>query len=159
MAPIREIVFERILDASPEVVWQAWTVPGRLKQWWGPDNVSIPECEIELRVGGKIYIVMEAGEAMGPYKGTRWPMEGKLTVVEKNSKLSFTVRAWTEGQEQATQIEQGTELRLVDENGRTKLHLKAVVYKTGPKAEMAVKGMEAGFNQQLNKLDKFLTQK
>lgn len=156
MTPVKEIEFERTFDASLETVWQAWTDPEKLKAWWGPDNVSIPECEVDLRVGGRIYIVMEAGEAMGEYKGTRWPMEGKYTVVEKNAKLSYAVKAWTEGQEGTTEIDQVTELVLADENGKTKMKLKATINKTGPDAKMAVEGMQWGYNQQLDKLDKFL---
>lgn len=156
MTPIKEIEFERTYDAPLETIWQAWTDPKMLKEWWGPNDVSIPECEVDLRVGGRIYIVMEAGEAMGPYKGTRWPMEGEYTVVEKNSKLSYKAKAWTEGQEESTEIDQVTELALTSDNGKTKLKLKAAINKTGPNAQMAVQGMQAGFNQQLDKLDKFL---
>jgi uncharacterized protein YndB with AHSA1/START domain len=156
MTPIKEIEFERIYDAPIDIVWKAWTDPDHLKQWWGPDNVSIPECEVDLRVGGRIYIVMEAGEAMGPYKGTRWPMEGKYTVVEKNSKLTYVVKAWTEGQDVTTEIDQITELMLFDENGKTKIRLKATINKTGSDAKMAVEGMKYGFEQQLDKLSKFL---
>jgi len=156
MSPIKEVVFEREFDTPLDTVWQAWTDPKMLKEWWGPNNVSIPECEVDLRVGGKIYIVMEAGEAMGPYKGTRWPMEGKFTVVETNSKLSYTAKAWTEGQEGATEIDQVTELALADENGKTKLKLKVAINKTGPNAGMAAQGMQGGVNQQLDKLEKFL---
>lgn len=159
MAPIKEVVFERTLDAPLETVWQAWTDPKMLKEWWGPNNVSIPECEVDLRVGGKIYIVMEAGEAMGSYKGTRWPMEGKFTVVETNSKLTYTAKAWIEGQEEATEIDQVTKLTLADENGKTKLKLKVTINTTGPNAGMAAQGMQMGFNQQLDKLDKFLVKR
>jgi uncharacterized protein YndB with AHSA1/START domain len=156
MTPIKEIEFERIYDAPIDIVWKAWTDPDHLKEWWGPDNVSIPECEVDLRVGGRIYIVMEAGEAMGPYKGTRWPMEGKYTVVEKDSKLTYVVKAWTEGQDVTTEIDQITELMLFDENGKTKIRLKATINKTGSDAKMAVEGMKYGFEQQLDKLSKFL---
>ncbi len=156
MTPIKEIEFERIYDVPVETIWEAWTDPKILKQWWGPNDVSIPECEVDLRVGGRIYIVMEAGEAMGSYKGTRWPMEGTYTVVEPNSSLSYSAKAWTEGAEDTTQIDQVTELLLTNENGKTKLKLKAAINKTGPDAGMAVEGMEYGFNQQLDKLDKFL---
>ncbi len=159
MEPIKEVVFERTYDASPETVWQAWTDPKMIKQWWGPNNVTIPECEVDLRVGGKIYIVMEAGEAMGPYKGTKWPMLGKFTAVEPNSQLSYTVQAWTEGQYEETTIDQTTELTLTEEDGKTKLKIKATIYKTGPKAGMAVQGMQAGFTQQLEKLKDFLSSK
>ena len=96
MKPIKEVELERIYDASLETVWKAWTNPEMLKQWWGPNNVTIPECEVDLRVGGTFYIVMEAGEGMGPYKGTKWPMQAEFTVVEPRSKLFYTAKAWTE---------------------------------------------------------------
>ncbi|HXN09057.1 MAG TPA: SRPBCC domain-containing protein [Candidatus Acidoferrales bacterium] len=156
MEPIKEIVFERTYDASPETVWQAWTDPEMLKQWWGPDNVTIPECDLDLRVGGKFYIVMEAGEAMGPYKGTKWPMLAEFTVVERHSRLAYTAQAWTEGQKDETTIDQTTELTLSEENGKTKLKIKAAVFKIGSKAGMAIQGMQAGFTQQLKKLNDFL---
>jgi uncharacterized protein YndB with AHSA1/START domain len=159
MEPIKEVVFERTYDASPKMVWQVWTNPEMIKQWWGPNNVIIPECEVDPRVGGKIYIVMEAGEAMGPYKGTKWPMLGEFTVVEPNSKLSYTAKAWTEGQNEKTTIDQTTELTLTEEKGKTQLKIRAVINKIGPGAGMAVQGMEAGFTQQLDKLNDFLIAK
>lgn len=156
MTPIKEASFERIYDAPIETVWQAWTDPEMLKQWWGPENVSIPECEVDLRVGGRFYIVMEAGEGMGPFKGIRWPMDAKYTVVDTESKLSYTAKAWTEGQEDTTQIDQLTELVLTEENGKTKIALKATINSVGPDAGMAAEGMKMGFTQQLDKLIKFL---
>jgi uncharacterized protein YndB with AHSA1/START domain len=156
MAPIKEVGFERIYDAPIEQVWKAWTDPVLLKQWWGPDNVVIPECEVDLRVGGRFYIVMEAGEAMGPYKGTQWPMEAKFTVVEPNSKLAYEAKAWTKGDEDATEIETVTELTLSEENGKTKVVLKSTMNNAGPNAQTAVEGMQYGFTQQLAKLTKFL---
>ena len=158
MSPIKEVVLEKIYNAPIDQVWKAWTDPEELKQWWGPDHVSIPECEVDLRVGGRFYIVMEAGEAMGSYKGTRWPMEAKFTEVIPNSKLTYTAKAWTEGDTEATLIDQATEVTLAEENGKTKVTVKATVNSTGPKAGMAVAGMQMGFTQQLEKLQKFLAQ-
>jgi uncharacterized protein YndB with AHSA1/START domain len=40
MEPIKEVVFEITYDAPPEMVWQAWTDPEMVKQWWGPDNAK-----------------------------------------------------------------------------------------------------------------------
>jgi uncharacterized protein YndB with AHSA1/START domain len=158
MENIKEFIMERVFDAPPELVWQAWTDPEMLKQWWGPNNVTIPECEVDLRVGGKFYIVMEAGEAMGPYRGTKWPMLAKFTVVEPNVKLSYGAQAWTEGQKEQTMIDQTTELSLAKEQGKTKIKIRATIYKVGPGlgAEMAVQGMQGGFTQQLDKLNAFL---
>jgi uncharacterized protein YndB with AHSA1/START domain len=170
MEPVKELVIEKTYDASPETIWQAWTEPARLKQWWGPDNVTIPECEVDLRIGGKFYIVMEAGAAMGPYQGTKWPMLAEYTEVIPNSKLSYTAQAWTEGIKEDTLIDQTTEMTLTKENNppsrkatdgqsKTKLKIRAAIYKTGHGAGMAVQGMQAGFTQQLEKLNDFLTAK
>jgi len=156
MGAVKEVSFERVYDAPIAKVWEAWTNPEILKQWWGPDNVSIPECEVDLKVGGKFYIVMEAGEAMGPIKGTRWPMDAQFTVVEPNAKIAYTAKAWTEGQGDATDINQNTEIDMSEENGKTKVTVKAAILSTGPAAGAAVQGMEYGFNQQLDKLTKFL---
>jgi uncharacterized protein YndB with AHSA1/START domain len=156
MKPIKEVELEKTYDASVEKVWQAWTDPEMLKQWWGPDNVTIPECKIDLRVGGTFYIVMEAGEAMGPYKGTLWPMQAEFTVVKPHSQISYTAKAWTEGAQEDTTIDQTTDILFVEENGKTKVKVKAAIHKTGPKAKMAVEGMQYGFTQQLEKLNNFL---
>ena len=153
---LQEVEFEREYDAPIEKVWAAWTDPVQLKQWWGPNDVSIPECEVDLRVGGKIYIVMEAGEAMGEFKGTRWPMEATFTMVDEPTKLVYEARAWTEGAEEATTIETVQELTLSEENGKTKLHLKAAINKAAPGAGPAVQGMQYGYGQQFDKLDTFL---
>jgi len=167
-----EFAIELVFDAPRELIWQALTDPGMLKQWWGPNNVAIPEVEIDLRVGGKFYIVMEAGEAMGQYKGTKWPMLAEFTVVVPNSNLSYNAQAWTEGQKEETMIEQTTELTLTEENNppssrqggttdgrsKTKLKLVATVHKVGLGlgAQMAVQGMQGGLTQQLDKLNNFL---
>jgi len=156
MEPIKEVALERTYEAPLESVWQAWTDPAKLKQWWGPDNVTIPTCEVDLKVGGKFYIVMEAGEAMGPYKGTLWPMQAEFTVVEPNAKLAYKANAWTEGAREDFSIDQTTEVVFAEEGGKTKVTVKASIYKLGPKAGMAAEGMQAGFTQQLEKLSAFL---
>ncbi len=155
-----EITLVRTFDTSLEQMWQTWTDPELLKQWWGPDNVTIPKCEVDLRVGGKFYIVMEAGEAMGPYKGTKeWPMLATFTVVEPNAKLFYDAKAWTEGQNEETTIDQTTEITFSEKNGTTELKVFAIIHKAGPGAQMAVQGMQAGFTQQLEKLSHFLAEK
>jgi uncharacterized protein YndB with AHSA1/START domain len=156
MSPIKEIEFKRSYDVPIEVVWKAWTDPEILKQWWGPNGVVITECKVDLCVGGRFYIVMEAGEAMGPMKGTRWPMEASYTKIEPHVALAYTARAWTEGQEATTELSQISELTLSHKNGSTTLYLKAALVSAGPDATMAIKGMQWGYTQQLEKLSSVL---
>ncbi len=153
----KEITIVRMYDAPLETVWRAWTDPKELMQWWGPENVSIPECEVDLKVGGRFYIVMEAGEAMGSYKGTKWPMLAEFTEVDTHKRLVYTAQAWTEGMKEDTTIDQRTEITMTEEDGKTKVQVRAAIFKMGPKAGMAVQGMEMGFTQQLAKLQDYLS--
>ena len=159
MAKNHQAQFERVLDASREAVWKAWTDPKLVADWWGPSGVTIPECELDVRVGGKIYIVMLAGEAMGQFKGTRWPMKGKFTKVEPLSRLTYTAQAWTEGQGPKTQIDQITDISFADQGGKTKVTINVTITNADTAPKMAVEGMSYGFNQQLDKLAAFLATK
>lgn len=44
---------ERFINASPARVFEAWTDPQQLKQWFGPDWVQTCEIVAEAKVGGK----------------------------------------------------------------------------------------------------------
>ena len=54
----RQLTLTRVFDAPRELVFQAWTEPEHLKQWWGPNGFTTPACEVDLRVGGAWKIVM-----------------------------------------------------------------------------------------------------
>ena len=54
------LVIERVFEATPARVWQAWTDPELFKRWWGPKDYTCPVCKIDLRVGGKYIASMRA---------------------------------------------------------------------------------------------------
>ncbi len=35
------IIHTRILDAPRELVWEVWTTPEHIKEWWGPNGFSL----------------------------------------------------------------------------------------------------------------------
>ena len=47
-----ELTLSRVIRASREAVFAAWTNPELLTQWWGPGPVSCPEAHVDLREGG-----------------------------------------------------------------------------------------------------------
>ena len=47
-----EIVITRTFDASAAALFDAWTTPELVKQWWGYPDDEWRVCEIDLRVGG-----------------------------------------------------------------------------------------------------------
>jgi uncharacterized protein YndB with AHSA1/START domain len=67
MTQDRTMTLERLIHATPQAVWRAWTDPAVLPQWFGPAGYSCKTKEIDLRTGG-LWIF----DMTGP-DGTIWP--------------------------------------------------------------------------------------
>lgn len=48
----REIIITRVLHAPRELVWQAWTDPKHVANWWGPRGFTTTIKKMDFRVGG-----------------------------------------------------------------------------------------------------------
>ena len=53
-------IIERIVAASPERVWQLWTTPDGISQWWAPDGFRTDVDRLELTEGGELVYTMTA---------------------------------------------------------------------------------------------------
>jgi len=47
-----DFVIVREFDAPRELLWQCFTQPDRMKEWWGPKGSTIVASKMDLRVGG-----------------------------------------------------------------------------------------------------------
>ncbi len=87
----RELVLSRIISAPRASVYQAWTNPDLLKQWFAPLPWTTPRAEMDVRPGGASLVVMK-----GP-DGVEFPNPGLFLEVVPNEKLVFTdayTQAW-----------------------------------------------------------------
>ena len=66
----RELVLTRLIDASRDKLFRAWTEPDLLKQWFAPLPYTTPVAELDVRPGGANLIVMR-----GP-DGSEMPVRG-----------------------------------------------------------------------------------
>jgi uncharacterized protein YndB with AHSA1/START domain len=80
----RELVLTRIINASPEKVYRAWTDPELLKQWFAPSPYTTPTAQLDVRPGGANLIIMR-----GP-DGNEFPNRGVYLEVVPNQRLVFT---------------------------------------------------------------------
>lgn len=48
-----EILITREFDAPAELVFDVWTTPEHVRNWWGWETDPMTVCEIDLRVGGR----------------------------------------------------------------------------------------------------------
>lgn len=62
--PNSQITTTRTIPAPITLVYQAWTNPNHLKNWWGPAGFTNTFHEFDFRVGGKWRFTMH-----GPDKG------------------------------------------------------------------------------------------
>ena len=78
-----EIRIIRVYDAPVQAVWDAWTDPEQVAQWWGPRGFTITTHSKDLRVGGTWRYTMH-----GP-DGTDFPNTTKYFEVEKHARLVY----------------------------------------------------------------------
>jgi uncharacterized protein YndB with AHSA1/START domain len=56
----RLIRFERRLQAPRALVWKVWTQPEHFVRWFGPRDIAITHCTMDVRLGGIIRFTHEA---------------------------------------------------------------------------------------------------
>ena len=99
----------RIFPAAPDLVWQAWTDPQGLKQWFGPDEGEVTVAKMDVRVGGRFHIVFytldgEEHDVGGIYREVKRPSRLVFTwawksTPERESLVTLTFRASGDGTE------------------------------------------------------------
>ncbi|MCB1389893.1 MAG: SRPBCC domain-containing protein [Rhodobacteraceae bacterium] len=85
----RTMVMERVIAAPPALVWEAWSDPKALPQWWGPEGFSCRTKRIDLRAGGEWVFDM-----IGP-DGTIFPNHHKISRHEPEARIDYALH-WGE---------------------------------------------------------------
>ena len=75
------ITFQRVFDAPREDVFDAWTQPDQISEWWDPTGEKLRSCTVDLRPGGKFKF--ENSSEHSP------PFEGVYQVIEPPAQLVF----------------------------------------------------------------------
>jgi uncharacterized protein YndB with AHSA1/START domain len=140
----REVRITRIIDAPPALVFEAWTEPRHMAQWWGPAGFTNPVCELDTRPGGAIYILMRAPD------GAEQRVAGTFHEIVTPERLVFTVSA-VDGKGKRL-LEARTTVTFVEQSGMTKLTVHASAVGFAELAARMLQGMEAGWTQSLERL-------
>jgi uncharacterized protein YndB with AHSA1/START domain len=118
----RELVVTRILDASPRLVFKAWTDPERAARWWGPQGFTTIYCDMDVRPSGTFRACMRSPE------GTVHCRQGVYREVVDPERLVFTF-AW-EDAEGKPGHETVVTVTFADRDGKTELTLRQAVFET-----------------------------
>jgi len=144
----REIVVVRVFDAPRRLVFDAYTKPDLIKKWLlGPDDWSMPVCEIDLRAGGKYRYVWKDDS-----KGTEMGMGGIYREVVPGERIVATEifdEAWYPGEAVDTIV-------LTEQDGKTTL-TQTIVYNSRETRDAVLKSpMQYGMAMSYDRLEKFL---
>ena len=109
------LVIRKVIPASREEVFAAWTDPESIKDWMCPGEIVRAEAQLDVRVGGAFRVLMKGG-------AQDFDHTGLYQIIEPPSKLAFTwISAGTNHQSTLVTVElfergEATELVLTHEN-------------------------------------------
>jgi uncharacterized protein YndB with AHSA1/START domain len=75
---VKPFEISRVVDASRDRVWEAWSKVEQFKQWFGPKGFKMIRCTIDFRPGGMLHYCLQmpnGGEMWGKaiYKEIKKP--------------------------------------------------------------------------------------
>lgn len=80
----------RLVEATPEDVFEAWTDPEVLARWFGPGTMTTPGVELDPQPGGRYRFTMRDTD------GSEFVVGGTFREVDPPRRLEFTWR-WESG--------------------------------------------------------------
>jgi len=91
----RTLTIEKTLNASVEVVWNAWIQPDQILKWWAPAGMGAKVIEHDFKVGGNWKYSMEMPD------GNEFISEGTYKEIVEFEKIitSADFKPMTEGVE------------------------------------------------------------
>jgi uncharacterized protein YndB with AHSA1/START domain len=128
---------ERTFAASAEDVFEAWTSPEVMRRWLHPGaDWETPEAEVDLRVGGKVRVVMRRPD------GTETEAQGEYRLIDRPRRLVMT---WTFDDDASN--EQLIELSFSESDGSTTVLMVNSGISTGERRDAQDWGWHACFDE------------
>ncbi len=144
-----ELVLSRLIDAPPERVFQAWTDPELMKQWFVPKPWTLSEVKVDVRPGGSSYIVMRDPE------GKEYPNRGVYLEVVENKKIVFT-DAYTKAWEPSEKPFFTGIITFENEGGKTRYIARALHWTAADRETHEKMGFHEGWGQCADQLEALL---
>lgn len=140
----REFAFERTFDAGRDRVWRYWTDADLLGSWWAPKPLTIAECVLEPRTGGRVVLEYRDEE------GRRYRSEGQVLAADEPGALVFDLAVLDAAG--ATSFTGRYDLSLAAVPRGTRLRLGLTITETTIGAAPFIAGIETGWGQVLDNL-------
>jgi len=141
----RSLTISRTFAASRERVFACWSSAERMKRWFSPEGVDVPEAEIDCRAGGAFVICMRMPD------GTEHWCRGAFGEVVPPERLSFDCEVSTGGK---VGFRVHTRVEFAEAHGATRMAVEQSYEIYDPAFRNAVEGSAEGWRTTLDKLDR-----
>ena len=142
----RELILSRTFPAPRELVYQVWTQPEHVAQWWGPNGFTTTSHAMEVRPGGVWRYRMHGPE------GTDYPNKIEFVEVLPNVRLVY----WHGDDGESRRAPFFVTTTFDDDQGQTKLTLHMVCESAAALAEIKPFGAVEGGELALQRLADYL---
>lgn len=139
-----QLSLECQLDASDERVFDLMTTSAPLARWFGPSGFTMPEVEVDLRVGGRYRFTMQ------PPAGEPFHISGEYVEIEAPGRLVFTFN-YEEPAPDDRETTVTIDLDAMD--GATELVLRQAEFATEERVELHRGGWTESFEKLRNLLE------
>jgi uncharacterized protein YndB with AHSA1/START domain len=138
----------RVFDAPRALVWQAWTDPKMMAQWFAPRGFTTSVPVLDLRVGGALRIVMH-----GP-DGNDYPAACEFREIVAPERLVFINNAVDK--DGNILLEGLITVTFAQQRGKTTMTLHTRAVGRVPIAKQMLAGMQVGWTQTIDKLEELV---
>ncbi|MBS1491372.1 MAG: SRPBCC domain-containing protein [Bacteroidetes bacterium] len=140
----RQMQITRMFIAPIELVWEVWTQPEHIANWWGPNGFTNTIHKMDFQNGGEWLLTMHAPD------GTNFPNRSIFKEIVPLQKIvfeHFNPHFFT--------------TVIFEANGKQTLMQWTMLFDTQEMLETVVKAHNAyeGLKQNVEKLEKYLSQK
>jgi uncharacterized protein YndB with AHSA1/START domain len=141
----REIKMTRLVDAPRDLVFEAHTSCEHMKNWWGPRQYEIAECDIDFRPGGAWRIVHRGAE------GDEHVFSGEFREIQRPERIVWTFE-WG-GAPGRGSVDT---LTLEEQDGKTLITATSVFGAGEDRDGMLQSGMEEGAAETYDRLEEYV---
>lgn len=148
------VFITREFNAELPLVWDAFTKPEILDQWWAPKPLTSKTKVMDFKAGGRRFYAM-----VNPDGQEHWGIQAFTSITPKTNIKWVSSFADKDENINTDLPSSNWDLNFSEEAGKTKLSI-VIKHKTLANIEMLIQmGFKEGFTMILNSLDELLTKK
>ena len=137
-------------DATRDMVWDAYTKPELLDQWWAPKPFTSRTTVMDFKVGGRRFYAM-----VSPEGAERWAVQKYTSITPKTNFKIFN--AFADKDENLELPGSDWDLDFSEQDGTTKVSISIYNESLERLEKMVEMGFKEGTAMQLKNLEELLT--